>query len=694
MAKAKIASGGSSLLFVILFFYSLDISAQDQKTEILWDNYGVPHIYAKNNLEMYYAFGWAQMNNHANLLLQLYGQSRGRAAEYWGSDWLESDKQILVFDLPAKGIEIYEKQTKEYKQYAEAFVKGINDYAKTYPATIDENMKQVLPVLAADVFASALRTNFRFLTSSERRETEKLYQPGSNAYAIGPSRSASKMAMLVSNPHLSWKKDFTMLIEAHLHSNEINTYGVTLIGQPILTIAFNDNLGWTHTVNTIDAVDTYELTLQNDGYLLDGQVIPFEKKEITIKIRQADGSLKDEKFEIRHSKQGVVLGAKNNKAYAIRVAGLDNDKLFEQYHKMAKAKNWAEFETALKMLQIPMFNVIYADNAGNIFYLFNGNVPKRPEGDFRYWRGTIDGTKSNLIWKETLGHDDLPKVLNPPTGFLQNANDPPWSCTWPPVLDPGKYLPYVAPVNLPFRPQRALNMIKNDSSISFEELIGYKLNTGVEVAERFLDDLFSAIEKYPDTVALKAANILKAWDKKTDATSKGAVLFSTWFEKLSPDMYSSRWDPKRPLSTPDGLKDQQQAVTLLVNASNEVEKKYGSADIAWGDVYRYRINDIDLPANGGLQNEGIFMSNAYQEDKDKKNFAISGETYIAVTEFGKKVKAKVLLCYGNSSQPGSKHTTDQLNLLSQKKLRPALLTKEDILRNLEKKEVLEGQLNR
>jgi acyl-homoserine-lactone acylase len=675
-------------LSVIFLFLFLQLHAQDPGTEILWDHSGVPHIYAKTNKEMYYAFGWAQMNNHANLLLKIYGQARGRAAEYWDADYVSSDKQVLLFDLPAKAETIYAKQTAEYKSYIDAFVKGINDYAKKHPETIDKEMKPVLPVRGADVFANIQRTIFRFLTANERTATEKLFQPGSNALAIGASRSASGNAMLVINPHLPWKPDFTLLFEADLNSPTMHGYGTTFVGMPVLFIGFNDNLGWTHTVNTLDASDRYELTIQENGYLLDGAIVPFDKRITTIKIKQIDGTMKEEKMEIKYSKHGPVVGEKDNKAYAVRVAGLDNDKIFEEYHKMISAKNFTEFESALKMMQIPMFNVIYADKSGNIFYLFNGNLPKRPEGDFAYWRGTIDGSRSNLIWNETLSYDELPKVLNPPSGFLQNGNDPPWNCTYPAVIDPKKFPVWVAPQNMGFRPQHAVNMIKNDSSISFDELIGYKLNTGVETAERFLDDLLAAVDKWPDSTALKAAAILKAWDKKTDAQSKGAVLFSAWFEKITPALYAIRWDPKQPVSTPDGLKDEKRAVALLVEATRETEKKYGSADMAWGDVYRLRMNGIDLPANGGWQQQGVFMSITYIEDKDGKYVAEGGETFISVTEFGKKPKAKLLLCYGNATQPGSKHISDQLELLSQKKLRSALLTRKEILNDLEKKEIL------
>jgi len=670
----------------------LQLAAQNAGTEILWDNYGVPHIYAKNNNEMYYAFGWAQMNNHANLLLQIMGQARGRAAEYWGSDYIESDKQILVFDLPEKAKDMYAKQTAEFKTYLDAFVKGINDYAKAHPAAIDENMRQVLPVTGNDICANTLRTMFRFLTANERAATEKLFQPGSNAYAIGASRSASKNAMLVINPHLPWKKDFTTLFEANLHTNEFNVYGATFVGMPMLFSGFNDNLGWTHTVNTLDASDRYELSLQNGGYLLDGQTSPFDKKTLVLKVKQPGGELAEQKLEIKISKQGPVVGEKNDKAYALRVAGLDNYKILEQYHKMAKAKNWNEFESALKMLQIPMFNVLYADKAGNISYTFNGNVPKRSEGDFIFWRGTIDGTRSNLIWQETHSYEDLPKVFNPSSGFLQNANDPPWICTWPSVLDPKKFPPYMAPLNMPLRPQRAINMIKNDSSVSFDELVNYKLNTGAEAADRFLDDLFNAVNKYPDSVALKAAAVLQSWNRLADAGSKGAVLFTAWFDKLTPAIYTKRWNRAEPLSTPDGLNDERQAVELLVKAAKEVEEKYGSMNIAWGNVYRLRMNDMDLPASGGWQQQGVFMSITYASDKENKFRAEGGETFIAVTEFGKKVKAEVLLCYGNATQPGNKHSTDQLNLLAEKKLRPAFMTKEEVMKNLERKEILKINL--
>ncbi|MFN2458261.1 MAG: penicillin acylase family protein [Chitinophagaceae bacterium] len=257
------------ILFIVFFITTSTAGSQKTSTEILWDNYGVPHIYSNNEIEMYYAFGWAQMHNHANLLLKLYGQARGRAAEYWGESFLASDKQIQLFNLPDSAKQHYARQDKEYKTFLDAFVNGINAYAGAHPEAINSAMKQVLPITPTDVLAHSTRIIcLEFLAGGDIWNIRRLIAPGSNSYAIAPSRSASKNAMLVANPHLPWG-DFFIFFEAHLTAPGFNAYGVSLVGQPALNIAFNENLGWTHTVNTIDASDRYELSLKAKGYLLD-----------------------------------------------------------------------------------------------------------------------------------------------------------------------------------------------------------------------------------------------------------------------------------------------------------------------------------------------------------------------------------------------------------------------------------------
>jgi acyl-homoserine-lactone acylase len=677
------------LVFLLsIIFSGSGIRDKEAGTEILWDNYGVPHIYCTTNQEMYYAFGWAQMNNHADLILKLYAQARGRSAEYFGKDFLESDRKILLFDLPGIAKTIYQEKDKEYKSYIDAFIRGINDFAENHRESIGDKFRQVLPVTAEDVLAHIIRVIYlEFLAADDIYNVQRLTAPGSNSMAIGPSKSKSGKAMLISNPHLPWD-DFFLWFEAHLNGPDFNIYGISLVGMPVLTIAFNNNLGWTNTINTIDASDRYELTTQGNGYMLDGKTEAFEKRNVVIKVKQDDGTLKEEKFEFKYSRHGPVVGEKGNRAYAVRIAGLKNPKIFEQYHKMAMAGNLDEFEFAVRMLQNPMFNIIYADRAGNILYLFNGDVPERTEGDFAFWHGTINGSDSRYIWKEIHPYEDLPRVLNPASGFLQNCNDAPWVCTYPPVLKPANFPSYMSPVGTFWRAQRAINMIKDNPSVSYDQLIDYKLNTGMEVADRFLDDLLSAVNQFPEPGAVQAASVLKAWDRKTDPESRGGVLFAAWWDEIGSNMFEVPWSQDHPVTTPHGLKDKKLAVELLSRAAGKVKDKYGSIDIAWGEINRFRIGSYDFPANGGPDKYGIFRTMYFVEDKDLKKHAIAGDTYVAVTEFGNKVKANVLLSYGNATQPGNKHRGDQLKMLSEKKMRQALLDKADILKNLEKRESL------
>ena len=683
-----------SIVLLIIFLFSCNQSDTEKHTEIIWDKWGVPHIYAENIEEMYYAFGWAQMHNHANQILELYATARGKASEYYGDERITMDQMIHLFSIPDSAAAQYERFTGEEKQILDAFVKGLNDYAEKHPADINEQAKKVLPITAVDVLAHGKRViNFEFLGRRDilmsYNELKEDITPGSNSYAIAPSKSESGNAMLVANPHLPWS-DFYLFFEAHLNAPNFNLYGVTLVGMPVLNIAFNDHLGWTHTVNTIDASDRYELTLKDDGYFLDGETVPFKEKKSIISILQEDGTLQENEITLKYSNHGPVIGEKNSKAYAVKIAGFENDSYYYQYHKMGKADNLNDFEEALQMMQIPMFNLVYADKDGNTMYLFNGNVPVRNEGDWSFWKENIDGTRSDLIWTSYHNYDELPKIINPETGFIQNANDAPWTATYPVILNYTDFPSYMSPKpeQLPtsFRAQRAINLIKGDSSISFNELVGYKLNTGMEVADRFLDDLLEAVELFPDSLTIEAASVLKEWDKSTNSDSRGAILFAKWFDKINNNMFGTPWSSDNPVTTPDGLKNPNEAVALLKEAAEEVKESYGSIDIAWGEVNQFKIGDNEFPGNGGHHKYGVFRTMYFSENEASNNnqmIADNGDTYIAVVEFGDSVRAEVLLSYGNATQSYNKFSGNQLELLSENKLRKALLNKEEILNNAE-----------
>lgn len=662
------------------------------RAEILWDKWGVPHIFARDAEGLFYAFGRAQMHSHGDLILRLYGQARGRAAEYWGQNYLASDRWVRTVGIPERAGEWLKAQSPAFRRHLEAFAAGINDYAREHRDRISDEVEMVLPVDAMDVLAHAQRViHYTFVTNQGAmfEANRALSERGSNTWAIAPARSTSRRAMLLANPHLPWG-DLFLFYEAHLTAPGINAYGATLVGFPVMVIAFNDYLGWSHTVNTHDGYDLYELALVEGGYRWDDKVKAFETAEQTLKVKQADGSFKEEKIALKQSVHGPVIVEKNNKAVALRVAGIDRPGTLEEWWDMARAKNLAEFQSALSRLQLPMFNVMYADRYGHIFYLFNATIPVRGKGDWTYWKGVVPGDRSETLWTRIHPYADLPKVIDPVTGWLQNANDPPWTVTFPQSLDANKFPAYFAPRSMEFRPQRSARMLDEDKSISFEEMIAYKHSTRMELADRLMDDLLAAVRQHGSETARRAADVLEKWDRSADAQSRGAALFIFWVQELrllGTRAFARQWDENNPRTTPDGLADPKAASAALERAVKRIEAAYGSMDSAWGDIARLRTGGRDLPSNGASGSYGIFRVVDYAPDKDGKLRALGGDSYVAAIEFSSPVRARVLLTYGNASQSGSPHNGDQFELFSRKEMRPAWRERKEIEAHLESREV-------
>ncbi len=677
----------SAILVVVLANNSF--ATAPKTTEILWDTYGIPHIYGKDAPSAFQAFGWAQMQSHANLLLRLYGQARGKAAEYWGEEYLESDKWVLTMGVPNRASSWYRAQSPVFRSYINAFATGINTYAKDHPDLIDEQVKIVLPVKPEDVLAHLQRVlYFTFIVNQEQVAdmTHTQSEAGSNGWAIAPKHSASGKAMLLANPHLFWS-DLFVWYEAQITAPGINASGAALVGIPVLAIAFNDRLGWTHTVNTHDGWDVYKLRLADNGYLLDGKVRPFTTSKFLLKVKQKNSSLVEQPLLVKSSVHGAVVQEKDGFAVALRVVGADRPGVLEQWWDMARSQNLTQFQKVLKRLQLPMFTVMYADREGHIMHLFNGLVPIRQQGDFQYWEGLIPGDTSKTLWTKMHPYKDLPRVIDPPSGWLQNANDAPWTTTFPPAIKADDYPAYMAPRGeMSFRAQSSAKMLAEDPKISFEKMIEYKHSTKMELAERILDDLIPAAQKYGDELARRAADILAAWDRNANADSRGAVLFSFWWEEMDEKQtFSIPWSENSPRTTPDGLKDPESAAKALQIAATKVEKAYGKLDVAWGEVFRVHSGNLDLPANGGPGDLGIFRVLHFAPAKDERFQAVAGDSYVAAVEFSQPVKAMALISYGNATQPGSPHITDQLPLFTRKQLRPVWRTRAEVLANLEER---------
>ena len=670
---------------------------RSERAEILWDSWGIPHIYSDTDEDLFYAFGRAQARSHGDLILRLYGQARGRGAEYWGARYLAGDRWVRTMGVPERAKDWYEAQGSAWKRNLDAFADGINAYAREHSDQIADDVEVVLPLDGTDILAHSQRVIlFYFVTSPQvlgvidgQWNPSQAAAPASNAWAIGPSRSSSGNTLLLGNPHLPWA-DLYLFYEAHLVTPEMNAYGATLVGIPALGMAFNDHLSWTHTVNAHDGDDLYELTLIDGGYRWDGGVRPFETREEMLQVKQTDGTLIEQQLVVRSSIHGPVVAEKSGKALALRVVGLDHSRMLEQYWDMARATNLDDFEAVIKRLEIPMFTVMYADREGHIMHFFGGITPVRPSG-VEDWSGIVPGDSSSTLWTQTHDYDELPKVIDPPSGWLQNANDPPWTTTFPQALDPDDFPAYMAPQRMRLRAQRSALLLMEDDSITFEEMIEYKHSTHVESADRILDDLLAAAANSNDQMVRQAAQILDSWDRQTNANSRGAVLFEAFFQELNraggdPAIYRHSWDQDSPLETPQGLAEGETALEALAAAASQVVNSYGALDVEWGQIHRIRIGDVDLPANGGPGALGVFRVVGFRQAPSGLRQATTGDSFVMAVEFSNPVRARALLSYGNFSQPNSPFRDNQLRLFVQKKLRRVWRTREEIEANLEFRE--------
>lgn len=659
--------------------------------EVLFDSYGVPHVYAKDEAGVFRGFGWATAANHGNLVLKLYGEARGRAAEYWGADELESDKWVAANGVYERAAAWYKAEPAQFRADLDAFAAGINAYAKANPDKIDPAIARVLPVSGVDVMAHAHRLMNYIYVAPQAATVDGPGENGSNAWAVMPKKSASGNTLLLANPHLPWAPSYFTYFEVDLNYPGFHLYGATQVGLPVLRFGFNDRMGFTNTVNGIAGATNYELKTAPGGYLFDGKVLPFRTRTVTLKVRQADGSLKPQAVELRESVHGPVFTRKDGKTVAVRVAGLDRHGGLREYWDMGRSTSFAELQTILARLDVPTFNIVYADREGHIEYLDNGILPKHAEGDLKFWKGLVPGDSSKWLWTETHGYADLPKVIDPPSGYVQNTNDPPWVATWPQVIQWKDYPPYVAPNGpMSLRAQQSSQLMADPPKISFDDFVARKLSTHVLMADRVLDELVKAATADPDPDVQKAAALLSGWDRTVNADSRAALLFETWARRFSGPNFQSdanfrvRWQADRPIDTPYGLKDPAQAVAMLKAAIAETKQTYGAVDRPFGEVSRFAMNGVDLPGNGGFGNEGVFRVITWGGlGKDGKRTPQHGETWVSLVEFSTPIKALGMMSYGSSTQPGSPHRADQLKHLSTKTFRTLWTTRDQVEQHLE-----------
>jgi len=590
------------------------------------DDYGVPHIHGKTDADAAFGLAYAQAEDSWPIIQESIPYYRGNAGATYGPDAAKSDYLVhwLGFweDLDAR---YAQDLTPAMRRYVEAFAEGINQYARDYPDAITED---VLPITGQDIIAAHMLRHILFygfdahikeITGEVRaREISRAGTvlrdgdpTGSNAIAVGPSRTTDGSTLLAINSHqpltgpVAW-------YEAHIASDEgLDVMGGTFAGSPTMGVGFTGHHGWGATVNKPDLVDIYVLEMNPDNdnqYRLDGQWHDLEVFDIELDVvilGFIPWSFTETGYRSEH---GPVMKTDHG-TYAIRYAGMNELRQVEQWFAMNKATDFDSWKAAVDLNYIASFNFVYADQDGNIFFIHNAMLPKREPG--YDWQQYLPGDDSRLIWREYQPMSALPQVKNPASGFVHSANQTPFMIT-----SPGSNPEMLVPQNeagwqtrITNRAVRGLELFEVAGQVSFDEFSAIKHDNSYSPNYRGIQFLNTVRTLSTEDETLQAAQlILKQWNLSTDKDNRGAplgvcVLRAEWLSESG----------GTPL--PDPLNTLEECVDEVMDYANQLDPRWGAIsrhgragktwEVAGGPdtlraIYGKDLDDDDyLTATGG-----------------------------------------------------------------------------------------------
>jgi acyl-homoserine-lactone acylase len=679
--------------------------------EVRRTTHGVPHIKADNLGAAQYALAFVQSEDYgARVALDLL-RSRGEMGRWFGRDSMERD--FAARQEYRLAVATYPFLSQDTRDVYEGFAAGVNRYVELYPEEFPAGFAPKFDgydVLAHDVSVASSGQAARFLSRVDpayrararaqapaaATPSEGLPEPGawvdepdegSNAWAFAPTRTKSKRAILLRNPHLQWSAGY---YEAHVTvPGTLDFYGDFRIGGPFGVIGgFNRDLGWATTNNDPLLGQVYALELDRstpDHYLLDGKSRPIDVDRVTAEYR--DGStVASETREMPRTPFGPVVYRDSTRLYVLRAA-MDGDyRAGEQFLRMMTARSLAEWKDAMRMRARLNSSFTYADRAGNIFYVWNAAIPSLPQGTGSDTVAVAVRTTQEM-WTHYVPFDSLPQVLNPKGGYIHNENDPPYYTDMRQPLDRARYPSYFPEPRLGLRSQMALQLIDTDRKLSLTDVLVLKHSYRMLLADRVRTDLVAAVKaSRPAPEVAQAIDAIARWDGTVAPTSRGGVLFEIWWRRYiqgaRPDtMYAQPWSATAPTSTPRGIRFLPRAVEAFAWAVGETTKRYGSADVPWGDVHRVRLGTVDVPVGGCNGDIGCFRVLWYKDDPDGKRQAVGGDGWILGVEFGaQQPRAWSVLAYGESPRDGSPFHSDQAEMFARGQLKPVAWTDADIQR--------------
>lgn len=673
------------------------------------DSYGVPHIDAATDEAASFGFAYAQAQDYFWQVEDNYLLGLGRYAEAHGPEGLNSDLLNRAFEIVPRAKADYPNISPKTRALCAAYVEGLNYFLATNPQVKPRLITHFEPWhVVACGRQLMLELTFRYtrIHSNYMPRVHPMIAAatGSNAWAIGPQRTQSGKAMLFANPHQPWF-GFGQMYEAHLRSGEgWNFTGATFFGSPLPTMGHNEYMGYSFTTNEPDIADLWRETFDDPreplNYRYDGGYRKAVEWKDTIRVK-THGGVKAKVYTFRKTHHGPIVAKQDDQhQLAARIGRLEDSLLLTQMVALVRAKNLDDFRAGMGGLNFPLMNAIYADRDGHIYFLYNGTIPKRdPRFD---WSKPVDGSDPRTEWQGYHSIDELPQLLDPQAGYVQNCNSSPFTTThvdnprladFPPYMVEDKH-------DDKRRAKRSREILAELDQVTFDQLQVAAFDTKIYWAEHELPKYAEAFEALKQTRPELAAQVkpyvehLLDWDCRSTHESTQATLCVAWYQQLYGGGYPGEQLKKR------FVNDMPLRFQALIKAAGDLQSMHGDWRVPFGETHRIQrhanVADLvnvpfddrlpSLPCAGTHGPMGVIFTQYYTPTiripfvkTVSKHYGLIGYTYAGVFEFGERVQGATLVQFGASGDPSSPHFVDQAKLLSRQQFKPELFYWEDVI---------------
>lgn len=727
------------IVFLFLFIPCISFSQFSQqeinryqneakRVTIIRDNWGVPHIYGKTDADVVFGLLYAQCEENFPQVEENNLEMLGRLSEVGGEAQLYDDlKMKMIYDTVA-AINDYKKSPEWLKKLLEAAADGTNFYLYKHPEVKPEVLHYFKPwyaLLRTNGSISATQTggitirdmrNLYAVNDNTTSFIEKqipFYEmdpTGSNGFAVAPSKTESKNSILYINPHVT----FYYRSEVQVTSDEgLDAYGAVTWGTFFVFQGFNEHCGWMHTSSYADVADLFTEKVVKKGDSLftqyDDKLISVKTKQITVAYKKGNEILQ-KTFTTYYTIHGPVMGSRNGQWLSLRENNRSLTALMQSWLR-TKAKGFEDFKKVMDYRSNSSDNTVFADDKGNIAYWHGNFIPKR---NSKYdYSEPVDGSISATDWHGLHSLDEMVHVYNPQSGFIENCNSTPFTVSGSSSPKREDYPKYMAPDGQNYRAINAVRLLSAAHNLTIEKMIheiGY--SHYLSAFEILLPPLFKAYDELPAMDAQKnnlkeAIELIRAWNRNSSENSVASTIAIEWayhiLQKASPPASTyDISDAERQMNSAVANTTPQEKLKLLEETLNDLQKRFGSWKTVWGEDNRYqrpadaRLNDPfgqgkfddskpSLPVGLAAATWGSIPSFATRRfPNTNRRYGVSGNSFIACVEFGKKVKAKSVITGGQSFDPNSKHYTDQAQMYIDGNFKDVLFYKEDVLKHVER----------